>query len=301
MYNAMTEMEDETELENEFESQSEFEGELEAELEDEFELEGEFENELESELESEGEFELEFEGPNPINKVYPDAMMEHLGLAAMNAETEDEAAEHFLPLIPMVASKLLPLAAKALPKLAGKVLPRIARAITHVTPNLTRGVTHITRALHRNPQTRPLLRTIPSVARRAIHTIAKRTAAGHRVTPAQALRILHGHRRHVMHNPHVVRSVLHRSKLMDRHLHRAGGVHARPVAHRKNALGTYGGHASHGASRHPHQGRYGVPVRSGAQARHLAWRGPEGSRARSSAPCANCGHRAVRRVCTCYC
>lgn len=265
MSNVMTEMEDETEFESELEAQSEFEGEMEAELEDE----------LESELESEGEFELEFEfeGPNPVNKIYPDAMMEHLGLAAMNAETEDEAAEHFLPLIPLVASKLLPLAAKALPKVAGKVLPRVARAITHVTPNLTRGVTHITRALHRNPQTRPLLRAMPSVARRAIHTIAKRTAAGHRVTPAQAVRILHGHRRHVMNNPHVVRSVLHRSKLMDRHLHRAGGLHTHPGAHRKHAI----------------QGVYGD------------LRGPHGVRARGSAPCTHCGHRAVRRVCTCYC
>ena len=42
--------------------------------------------------------------------------MEHMGLAAMEAESEFEAAEHFLPLIPMVASKLLPLAAKVLPK-----------------------------------------------------------------------------------------------------------------------------------------------------------------------------------------
>jgi hypothetical protein len=288
MYNAMTEMEDETEFEYELEAAGEFEGD--------------FEDELESEFESEGEFELELEGANPVNKVYPDAMMEHLGLAAMNAETEDEAAEHFLPLIPMVASKLLPLAAKALPKVAAKLLPRVARAITHVTPNLTRGVTHITRALHRNPQTRPLLRTLPSVARRAIHTIAKRTAAGHRVTPAQAVRILHGHRRHIMNDPQLVRSVLQRSKLMDRHLHRAGGVHARPVAHRHyGTLGSYGKHGAHGTSGYVRHGQYGVPVPSGAQARHLAWRGPRGVGAHGSARCASCGHRAVRRVCTCYC
>jgi hypothetical protein len=276
MYNAMTEMEDETEFENELE--------FEAEMEDE--VAAEFEDELESELEWEGELE----GPNPVNKVYPDAMMEHLGLAAMNAETEDEAAEHFLPLIPMVASKLLPLAAKALPKVAAKVLPRVARTLTHVTPNLTRGVTHITRALHRNPQTRPLLRTLPSVARRAVHTIAKRTAAGHHVTPAQAVRILHGHRRHVMNNPQLVRAVLHRSKLMDRHLHRAGGVHARPVAHRSD--GGYG---------HPQHVGHGAPVQGGVRTRHLAWRGPQAAHARGGAPCPTCGGHAVRRVCTCYC
>ena len=54
--------------------------------------------ELESELEMEGEGEFELEGEfesmaGPVSRVYPDAMMEHLGLAAMEAETEFEAAE----------------------------------------------------------------------------------------------------------------------------------------------------------------------------------------------------------------
>src|SRR5580698_9971755 len=114
MYTGLGEMELELEGFGEFEAEdeSELEGELESELEDEFE--GEFETEM----------EFEAEGPNPVNKIYPDAMMEHLGRAAMNAESEDKAAEHFLPLIPLVASKLLPMAARALPKIAGKVLPR---------------------------------------------------------------------------------------------------------------------------------------------------------------------------------
>ena len=78
-------------------------------------------------------------------------MMEHLGELAAAAETEQEAAEHFLPLIGMAASKLLPIAAKALTPLAKKAIPRIAKAVTKVTPHLTRGIGTIARGLHRRP------------------------------------------------------------------------------------------------------------------------------------------------------
>src|SRR5581483_8067684 len=94
--------ETESELEGEFEA--EFAGEFEGAGEGELEFEGQFEGagEGECEFEAEGEFESEFEseleGLNPASRIYPDAMMEHMGLAAMEAETESEAAEHFLPL-----------------------------------------------------------------------------------------------------------------------------------------------------------------------------------------------------------
>ncbi len=55
-----------------------------------------------------------------MRKIYPDAMMEHLGELAAEAETEHEAAEHFLPLIGMAASKLLPVVAKAVAPMAKK-------------------------------------------------------------------------------------------------------------------------------------------------------------------------------------
>jgi len=105
------------EFENEA-TQCEFEDEFSGEAVCESSLEGEgwigeeeagYDSSLESALESqEGESEL-----NPIRKIYPDAMMEHLGELAAGAESEEEAAEHFLPLIGMAASKLLPVVARA--------------------------------------------------------------------------------------------------------------------------------------------------------------------------------------------
>src|SRR5690242_20285889 len=106
----------ESELEHEFEGESELEAELEGEHEAGLEGEGWLgaignvvgsllgESELESEQELESELEHEI---SPIRKIYPDAMMEHLGELAAEAESEHEAAEHFLPLIGMAASKLL--------------------------------------------------------------------------------------------------------------------------------------------------------------------------------------------------
>src|SRR5205814_2238086 len=66
------------------------------ELESLHELELEGEGELETEMEGEGELELEGEGEvSPVQKIYADAMMEHLAHMAAEAESEQEAAEHF--------------------------------------------------------------------------------------------------------------------------------------------------------------------------------------------------------------
>src|SRR5262249_9378075 len=152
---------------------------------------------------------------SPVTRIYADAMMEHLGHAAMEAESEHEAAEGFLPLIPMVASKLLPLAARAAPRIIGRVLPRVARTISRVTPNLTRSVGNLSRTLYRNPRTRPLLRAVPSIARRTLTSIARQAAAGRPVTPQQAVRTMARYNRRVLHNPQIRNQVLRRSRIMD--------------------------------------------------------------------------------------
>jgi hypothetical protein len=300
------------EMELELEGLGEGAGELDSELEDEFELqgglqselEGEPESELEGGLDSEFEFEDEFEGPNPVNRIYPDAMMEHMGLAAMEAESEFEAAEHFLPLIPTVASKLVGGLAKAVqgargspnaPRsvakaLAGKKLNqlfRTSKAVTAATPRLTKSVSHLTRALHRNPGTRPLVRLVPSIARRTVAAIAKRAAAGRPVTPATAARILHRQRRHVLGNPKIRRLALRRSGQMDRRFHRLGGFGLLPGAHR-GARGPAAHNLGFGASGVP---THGLPPRFHAPGVILAG---------TTRICPGCGGiRGARRVCCC--
>lgn len=88
----------------------------------------------ESEWEFEGEYEV-----NPIAKVYPDAVMEHLGRAA--AETEDEAqAESFV-------GALVPLALAQ----ARRSVP----GIVATTPHVVQAAANVTRGLRSSPATRP--------------------------------------------------------------------------------------------------------------------------------------------------
>lgn len=216
----------------------EFESEvIQQELEDEFSGEGEGAYEDESSFEGEGwmgqgeeesAYEAGFESSlesqegelNPIRKIYPDAMMEHLGELAANAETEDEAAEHFLPLIGMAATKLLPVVAKAVAPMAKKALPKIARAVTRSTPQLTKAVGNIAKTLHRNPQTRHLLRTVPTIARRTVGSIAKQAAHGRPITPRTAVRTLAQQTRRVLARPQQRQQVLRRHHHLEKTFHR---------------------------------------------------------------------------------
>jgi hypothetical protein len=220
------ELEGEMEGEGEFELHElhEMEGEGEFELHELHEMEGEGEFELHELHELEGEGELELEGEiSPVRKIYADAMMEHLAHIAAESETEQEAAEHFLPLIGLAAKKLLPVVAKALGPAVRRALPRIARAVTRVEPRLTRGITRIVRGLHRQPATRRLLHAVPAIARRTVHTIARQAASGRAVTPRAAIRTLSNQARWVLGNRVNRLRALRRSGVMDRRFHRHHG------------------------------------------------------------------------------
>jgi hypothetical protein len=256
------------ELEDEFEAEleDETEGEMEDEMEDEAGLEGEgwlgalgniagsllgeSEDEYESEYESEDESEDEL---SPIRKIYPDAMMEHLGELAAEAETEDEAAEQFLPLIGMAASKLLPVVARAVAPMARKALPKIARALTKATPRLTKGVGKVAKALHRNPQTRHLLKAVPTIARRTVGSIAHKVARGGHITPRTAVRTLARQTRRVLGSPQ------HRAQALRRHNHLERRFHGRWGRGMARPHWRYG-RAPQGVGRRYRYGRYGAPV-----------------------------------------
>jgi hypothetical protein len=235
----------ESESEVMHELEDEYSGEGEGEFEDESSLEGEgwlgaIGNAVgsllgEDEYEDESAFESSFEAEdelNPMRKIYPDAMMEHMGELASEAESEEEAAEHFLPLIGMAASKLLPVVAKAVAPMAKKAIPRMAKAVMKSSPKLTQGIGSIAKTLHRNPQTRHLLKTVPTIARRTVSTVAKQAARGRQVTPQGAVRTLARQARYVLGHPQHRRQALQRHKRLEHTFHRrlARGM-ARPHAH----------------------------------------------------------------------
>jgi hypothetical protein len=157
--------------------------------------------EYEFELEEEGEWEV-----NPIRRVYPQALMEHLGHAAAEAETEEEA-EAFL-------GALVPLAARAIP------------SVMRVAPTLIRGVAGAARTLRANPATRPLVRAMPTVVRRTTQTLARQAQQGRPVTPQGAARTLAQQTQRVISSPRQCAQAYQRSRALDRQFHQAAG----PVA-----------------------------------------------------------------------
>jgi hypothetical protein len=187
------------------------------------------------ELESAHELELEW---SPAQQAQAMTMMEHAGHAAAEAANEQEAAEHFLPLIGLAAKFVLPklagLAAKKLGGLAakkiggkligrvgGQLLRRVApRLIRRVTPQLTRGLANVTRTLFRNRTTRPLIHALPRIARTTVARLGRQVASGRRITPQQAVRILAQQTARTLSNPRKLAQAYRRSLALDRRYHR---------------------------------------------------------------------------------
>jgi hypothetical protein len=104
-----------------------------------------------------------------------------------------------------------------------KGLPRVIKAVHKVAPKLTRSVGRIARVLHRRPAARRLLRTVPTIARRTVHSIARQAAHGRPITARAAVRTLARQARRVLRSPHHRRHALHRNLRMDRRFHRRIG------------------------------------------------------------------------------
>jgi hypothetical protein len=155
------------------------------------------------EYEWEGEFEI-----SPIRRIYPDAMMEHLGHAAAEAQGEAEAES--------LAGAMIPLAARVIPQAA----PTLMRAM----PGLVSGVAGVVRSLHSDPVTRPLVRVVPAIVRRTAANIAQNTSRGVAVTPQAAVRALAQQTLRVLGSPQASAQAFRRSRVLDRDFHRRAGI-----------------------------------------------------------------------------
>jgi hypothetical protein len=154
----------------------------------------------------EGELELELESElNPIRRAYPDALMEHLGHAAKDAQSEAEAEAFLGALIP----------------LASQLLPRAAPALTRAAPHLIAGLSRAGRALRRQPATRPMVRLLPAVARQTAASLAQQTArTGQPVQPRAAVQTLARQTARVLGSPQLGAQAWQRSRALDQRYHR---------------------------------------------------------------------------------
>jgi hypothetical protein len=160
----------------------------------------------EGECEAEGE--CEGEGLNPIRRVYPDAMMEHLGHAAATARTEAEAEAFLGALVPIAA----------------RLIPRVAPAVMRAAPALIRGVANVGRTLLRNPAVRPLVQAVPNIVRGTVRDIAGQVARGRPITGQAAVRTLARNTYRTLSDPRRAVQAYRRSRRVDRRYHQTPGA-----------------------------------------------------------------------------
>jgi hypothetical protein len=174
---------------------------------------------VEGELESpEAAFELELEF-DPGRRANLEAMLEHLAHAASEAQSEQEAAEQFLPLIPLAAKFALPLLGKAMPFAARGITRLAPKVLGKVVPNLTRGISSLSRSLYRNRTTRPLMRALPRIAQNTVASIARQIANGSSITPRSAALTLARQTARALSNPRSLARTCRRSIAKDRMYH----------------------------------------------------------------------------------
>ncbi|HLK60245.1 MAG TPA: hypothetical protein VKU00_27025 [Chthonomonadaceae bacterium] len=144
---------------------------------------------------------------NPVRKVYPDAMLEHLGHAAMETHSEAEAEALVGAMIPLIA----------------RANPAIARSIQRAAPGLVCGAASVARQLRRTRATRPLVRVLPTILQRTAADIARQEARGRAVPPQAAVRTLARQTYQVINSPQSCVQAWRRSRALDRRYHAASG------------------------------------------------------------------------------
>jgi hypothetical protein len=159
------------------------------------------------------ELEWELEGEsNPIRRVYPAALMEHLGHRAAEAPTRAEAEA--------LMGALAPLAARVVPQAAG--------ALMRSAPQLARGLAGITQALRANPAMRPLIRTVPRIMQATAASLARQAASGQPVTGRGAVGTLADQAARTLASPQRAAAAWQQSRVLDQAYHRQVRPTARP-------------------------------------------------------------------------
>jgi hypothetical protein len=174
---------------------------------------GEFESlgEL-GELGQLGEFETlgelgelgEYEA-NPLRRAYPDAeaLMEHLGHAASEAATEEEAEAFIGALIPLAAS----------------LIPKVAPVVMKAAPQLIKAASNVAGSIMKSPTVKPLVRAVPNIVRRTVADVSRQVAQGKPITTQGVVRTFAGNTAKVLGGPRPAVRVYGRSRALDRRYH----------------------------------------------------------------------------------
>lgn len=151
----------------------------------------------ESEYEQTSEALPEYESTPSMNEY--EVMAEHLAHMAANSQSEAEAEAFLGAMIPMIA----------------RGVSAATPALTRIAPRLIRPMAQAGRALFRNQRTRPLLRTMPQIARRTISTLSRNMGSNGQVPTEQtAARALASNVAQVLGSPQKTAQIMRRSRVI---------------------------------------------------------------------------------------
>lgn len=148
-----------------------------------------------------GEFEWELEAELDRLPSRDAELMEYLGRAATETESEAEAAAFIGALIPI----------------ADRIISSTKPVLTRNSPALMRGLVAATQALRRNPDTRPLVRTIPTIVRRTAASMNQQLQQGMPANQKTALLSLARQTQALLSSPQQSIQTLKRSQAAARH------------------------------------------------------------------------------------
>lgn len=154
--------------------------------------------------EGEGELPGQWGERYSMRTIHPETLMEHLGHAAAEAESDARAEACVGAMIP----------------LAARVVPQAAPALLRTAPPLIQGAAAVARALRRSPATRPLVRTLPTIVHRTAADLARQAARDLPVTPRAAVQTLARQTVRVLGSPQQCAQAWQRSRALDRRYHR---------------------------------------------------------------------------------
>jgi hypothetical protein len=160
--------------------------------EQEFEGEGESEGEFEFETESESESEV-------AHEIAAHEMTMHEALGEMMAEAAAQEASGGQA-EGMVGAAVVTV-----------LSPRDRKALRKLLPHLVAGACVLARILRRRRETRPFVRTVPTIMRRTVRSLKRDAAAGKPITRRTAARAASRQVRRVLASPRATRAAMSRN------------------------------------------------------------------------------------------
>lgn len=180
--------------------------------------EGEFEDEFEGETEAEGEAEMTHEIASH-ELTHNEAVAEMMAEAASHEAHEGEAE------------------AMAGAATVSVISPGDRRALRKILPHMVRGTAILTRILRRRRATRPMVRVVPTIMRRAVKDLRRQAAKGIPITRKRAARAAAKQVRRVLSSPKACAAALTRNVKVSRAYRKPGRrVTGRFQRRRRSAL-----------------------------------------------------------------